>query len=85
MSFLYICVQLPVFSVLQGKSLTPITLMEAQVGVVTQATASDLGSAFVATATLYLQANWSPLMMWWVLCWKRKLWQVEAKMTEKDI
>lgn len=59
----YICKSLLLPSVLHGKALPPLTLMEAQVGVVSQATASDPGSAFGATATRYLQANSRPVMV----------------------
>lgn len=50
-------------SVLQGSALPPLTLTEEQAGVVTQATASDPGSAFIATATWYLHANSRPVMV----------------------
>lgn len=50
-------------SVLQGNTLPPLTLTEEQVGVVTQATASDPGLAFIATVTRYLQANSRPVIV----------------------
>lgn len=57
------CLWLLLPSVLQGNTLPPLTLTEEHVGVVTQATASDAGSAFIATATRYLQANSRPVMV----------------------
>lgn len=50
-------------SVLQDNPLPPLTLTEEHVGVVTQATASDLGSPLIATETRYLQANNRPVMV----------------------
>lgn len=60
---LYVWVWVFVPSELQGNPLPPLTLTEEHVGVVTQATASDLGSALFVTETLYLQANNRPVMV----------------------
>lgn len=58
-----VCVFVCVPSVLQVNTLPPLTLTEEHVGVVTQATASDLGSALIATEMRYLQANNRPVIV----------------------